>query len=305
MVPERAAGRVGAPFDLHACRAAMPGLRQRDRARGGRGRLRAAPAACSARRSASRRSCISRSGARSTSKAWATSWSTSWSTAGWSARCPTCTGSASRALARLERMGEKSAAEPARGLEKAQARRRWRAFSTGSASAMSARPPPRTWPGTSARSTACMDASVEQLLEVARRRPDRGARASTPSSPSRTTARWSSSCAPPACTWPEHEGTAARRGAAAAGRQDLRADRHAADADARRGQGADRGGRRQGRRLGVEEDRLRGRRRRGRQQARQGAGARHCRCSTRTGCAGCSTAVDAQTIAMIPLRPPT
>ena len=48
---------------------------------------------------------------------------------------------------------------------------------------------------------------------------------------------------------------AARAGAAR--RQDLRAHRHAADADARRGQGDDRGRRRQGQRLGVEEDRLR------------------------------------------------
>ena len=41
----------------------------------------AAPAACSAARSARRPSCISRRGARWTSRAWATSWSSSWSTA--------------------------------------------------------------------------------------------------------------------------------------------------------------------------------------------------------------------------------
>jgi DNA ligase (NAD+) len=58
---------------------ALPGVRLavvRARTR----RSRAAPAGCSARRSASRRCCISPAGARWTSRAWATSWSTSWST---------------------------------------------------------------------------------------------------------------------------------------------------------------------------------------------------------------------------------
>ena len=74
----------------------------------------------------------------------------------------------------------------------------------------------------------------------------------------------------------------AARDPRAARRQDARADRHAADALARRGEGADRGGRRQGRGQRVEEDRLRGRGRGGRQQARQGAASSASRCSTRT-----------------------
>ncbi len=87
---------------------------------------------------------------------------------------------------------------------------------------------------------------------------------------SRTTARWWSSCAPPASAGTN---TTARptAPAVAAGRADRGADRHAADADARRGQGAARSRRRQGGGLGVEEDLLRGGRRGGRLQARQGA----------------------------------
>jgi hypothetical protein len=68
------------------------------------------------------------------------------------------------------------------------------------------------------------------------------------------------------------EAAAAPEGAA--GRQDLRADRDAADHVARRGRRPDRGGRRQGVRLGLEEDVVRGGRRRGRQQAGKGRGAR-------------------------------
>ena len=59
-------------------------------------------------------------------------------------------------------------------------------------------------------------------------------------------------------------------------RQDPGDHRHAARDEPRGGNGADRGGRRQGHRLGVEEDRLRGcRRGPGRLQVQQGAGARH------------------------------
>jgi DNA ligase (NAD+) len=65
-----------------------------------------------------------------------------------------------------------------------------------------------------------------------------------------------------------------RRRAQAAGRPDLRAHRHPADARTRTGQGPDRSRRRQGGGLGVEEDECRGRRRRRGQQARQGARAR-------------------------------
>ena len=63
-------------------------------------------------------------------------------------------------------------------------------------------------------------------------------------------------------------GPAAGRGAA--GRQDAGADRHAARADARAGDRADRRGRRPRHRLGVEEDRLCRRRRKPRLKAREG-----------------------------------
>ena len=76
----------------------------------GRGDRALHAAASSARRSASRRCCTSRAGARSTSRAWATSSSTSWSTPASSTRRPTSTSSASRKLAALERMADKSAA---------------------------------------------------------------------------------------------------------------------------------------------------------------------------------------------------
>ena len=56
----------------------------------------------------------------------------------------------------------------------------------------------------------------------------------------------------------------------------------------RRGQGGDPRPRREGRRLGVEEDGLRRRRRRARLEVRQGRRTRACRCSTRTASAGCS-----------------
>ena len=67
----------------------------------------------------------------------------------------------------------------------------------------------------------------------------------------------------------------------ATGRADGGAHRHAADADARRGQGAARSRRRQGGGIGVEEDHLRGGRRGGGLQARQGARTR--RASARRG----------------------
>ncbi len=55
-----------------------------------------------------------------------------------------------------------------------------------------------------------------------------------------------------------------------AGGQDLRPDRHPAQADPARGRGPDQVARRQGHRLGLEVDQLRRRRRRSRQQAREG-----------------------------------
>ncbi len=87
--------------------------------------------------------------------------------------------------------------------------------------------------------------------------------------------------------WDEHDGAAASR-AQAAGRSDGGADRHAAHADARRSQGNARSRRRQGGRLGVEEDCLRGGRRGRRLQAGQGtragrAGARRRRATAPAG----------------------
>ena len=70
-------------------------------------------------------------------------------------------------------------------------------------------------------------------------------------------------------------GGAARGRAATAPRgADLRADRDASRSQPRRGHAPHPGRRRQGRLLGLQEDQLRGRRRRARQQAPQGAGAR-------------------------------
>src|SRR5450432_1154371 len=65
-----------------------------------------------------------------------------------------------------------------------------------------------------------------------------------------------------------------RRHAEAARRQDLRPHRHLADAVARGRQGDDRVARRQGRGLGIEEDRLRRRRGRSRVEASEGRSAR-------------------------------
>ncbi len=76
-------------------------------------------------------------------------------------------------------------------------------------------------------------------------------------------------------TWEEGE-PAARRRKPLSGK-DLRHHRHAAHPEPRRGQGQGRGGRRQGGRLGQQEDRLRGGRRGGRQQAGQGANAGRAR----------------------------
>ena len=99
IVAERRPADVGPPFDLvAAARRQVPGLRQRDRARGGRGRLalQRRPVLRGAARC--RRSCISPAGARSTSRGSATRWSTRWSKAGMSGRCPTSTRSTAATL---------------------------------------------------------------------------------------------------------------------------------------------------------------------------------------------------------------
>ena len=146
------AGRAAVRAQLSACSAASArsaparSCARRARSTG------AARAACSARRSASRRSCTSPAGARSTSRAWATSSSTSWSTAAWCSTLPDLYRSTRRS-SRARAHGRQERGQPDRRPRRAASRRRWRASSTGSASAMSARPPPRTWRGTSAAST--------------------------------------------------------------------------------------------------------------------------------------------------------
>jgi DNA ligase (NAD+) len=72
--PEGERGAQSSP-----CRTSAPCATRKPCARRARSTT-AAPAACSARRSARRRSCISRRGAQSTSTGWATSWSSNWST---------------------------------------------------------------------------------------------------------------------------------------------------------------------------------------------------------------------------------
>ena len=80
-------------------------------------------------------------------------------------------------------------------------------------------------------------------------------------------------------------GPAARRGPA--GRQDVRAHRHAARPDPRAGDRDDHGRRRQGHRLGLAQDRLRGGRRERRARSWPRPSGSACRCSTRPGCASC------------------
>jgi hypothetical protein len=86
-------------------------------------------------------------------------------------------------------------------------------------------------------------------------------------------------------TWDEHDGAVADSPhAAAAGRQDAGADRHAAHADARRGQGADRGRRRQGGGSVSKKTHCVVAGEEGRQQARQGARAGRQRGARRGTC---------------------
>ena len=114
-----------------------------------------------------------------------------------------------------------------------------------------------------------MDASVEQLLEVDDVGPvvAQSIRTFFDQPHNREVVR------AVACGGHRLAGTRRRGGhvAQAAGRQDPGPHRCAAGTDPRRGQGADRSRRRQGGRLGIEEDALRGGRCRGGQQAGQGA----------------------------------
>ena len=194
-------------------------------AREGRGRPPLLAAACSAPRSASRRSCILPAGARWTSKAWATSWSTSWSMAALVRTLPELYKLGVAKLAALERMADKSAQNLVDGAREEQAHH-------ACALPVRARHPPcrrdhREGPGQALR-------LARPHHGCERRAAARGAttsgrssrRASTRSSTSRTTARWSSSCALPASPGPS---TTARRDDAPQPlrRQDVRADRHA------------------------------------------------------------------------------
>ena len=236
----------------------------------------AAPAASSAPRSASSRSSISPAGARSTSKAWARRSSTSSSTPASCARCPTSTPSPRTRLEALERMAEKSAANLIANIE-ASKKTTFARFLYGLGI--------RHVGETTAKDLARHFGGIErldgvpastQLLEV----PDVG----------------------PIVAESIHDFFAEPHNqqvvdALAAGRLRVAGERRRgarrrrcrsparpssspaalADADARGRQGDDRVARRQGRGIGVEEDRLRRRGQRSRQQAREGRVARHRR----------------------------
>ena len=208
----------------------LPGLRQPRRAREGRRRppLQRRPVLRRAAQAA--RSCTSPAGARSTSKAWATSSSTSSSTAAWSSRCPDLYALDARtSVEALERMADKSAGQPRSPNIAASRDDDAGALSLRrSASATSARRRPRTWRATSAASTGCATPtwrSCSRCPTSGRSSP----RASTTSSPRRTTSRSSMRLRAAGFEWSESEGEADRV-AEAARRQDLRPHRHAADA---------------------------------------------------------------------------
>ncbi len=158
----------------------------------------AAAAACSAPRSASRRCCTSPAGARWTSRAWATRSSTSSSTAD-SCAPPTSSTSSASPSSRRSSAWASGARPTCWPRSRPASARRSRASFSGSASAMSAKRRRRTWPGTSARSTASStrpSSGFSRCPTSARW----SRRACAPSSTSRTTARWSSGCVPPGCT---------------------------------------------------------------------------------------------------------
>ena len=228
----RAGARPTRRSFTHAA-AQCPVCGSRRRARGGRGRLPLHAAACSARPSASRRSCTSPARRALDIEGLGDKLVDQLVDARpGPARCPTSTGSASPQLVGLERMGEKSARQPARQRRSAQADDAARASCTASASAMSARSTAKDLARHFGKLDRIMDASVEQLLEVADVGPDRRRERAHLLPRSRTTARSSSSCA--RCGVHLGGGRAGQRVAApqAARGQDLRADRHAADADA-------------------------------------------------------------------------
>ena len=212
--------------------------------------------------------------ARWTSRAWATSWSTSSSTPASSARCPTCTRWAWPSSPRWSAWARRARPTCVAGLEKSK-RTTLARFLYG----LGIRHVGETHgegPGEALRlaSTALMDASVEQLLEVNDVGPvvAQSIRTFFDQPHNREVVEQLRAAG---VHWAEHEGTQADAAPEAAGRQDLRADRHAAHAGA-----ATRprtlieaaGGKVSG--SVSKKTALRGRRRGGRQQARQGARAR-------------------------------
>ena len=138
----------------------------------------AAPAACSARRSASTRSCISRSRRAMDIEGLGDKIVDQLVDAGSSARCPISTAGRSSSSPRSSAWARRARRTCVADIEQQQATRRWRASSTASASAMSARPRRRIWRATSARSTASMDADVERAARGPRRRARSWPRAS-------------------------------------------------------------------------------------------------------------------------------
>ena len=191
---------------------------------------RAAPAASSVRRSASRRCCTSRRAARWTSKASATSSSISWSTPASCTRPPTSTARAAEQLAGLERMAEKSAANVVAAIEESKAH-------DARALHLRARHPPRrrgdgarTSRATSAASTRCSRPTKRQLLRGARRRSGAGESiADFFAEPHNRDVIAALRAA--GVHWTE--AAPQRRRPRHARRAHVRADRHAADADAR------------------------------------------------------------------------
>ena len=183
--------------------------------------------------------------------------------------------------------GRQERRQPGRQHRAQQARRRWRASSTGSASAMSARRRRRTWRATSAASSGC----AAPTWRSCSRWPTSGRsspRASTPSSPSRTTAGHRRAARGRHRVVGERRRAATRRRKPLAGKTFVLTGTLPTLAREDAKEMIESLGGKVGR-LGVEEDRLGRRRRRGRLQARQGARRSASPCSTRRRCSRCWT----------------
>ena len=152
-----------APAFHHA--AQLPGLRLRRRCARRAKPTTAAPAACSAARSASRPSCISRSAAPWTSRAWAKSWSTRWWRPTSSSTLPDLYRLGLAAPGSLDRMAEKSAQNVLAALEKSKHTTLPR-FLFGLGIRHVGEATAKDLARHFGKLDAIMDASVEQLLEV-------------------------------------------------------------------------------------------------------------------------------------------